>query len=579
MKTKEVKTYDIYMLSTFFITFVFQTIKLFKVIDISLISDTIGQLALATNLAGLDWQYAISNASYYGWGYNFIFSIFFKLTSNPYIIYYAIRGFNILMVSLTAVLIYVLSEKLLGTNNRCLSCICASFLGIQSSIEWSTECSVFIAVWITAFLIIYVYGLERKTKKSYMVSFVLGIWLCYALTLHERNMTILFSVVILYVFVFLMSKKSLFDILPFATSLIVCYPLEQLLKNKVINLLWISSGGLKNTTVFNGNQFWFFEDLVDGISIMIGTVFSNMYTLINKTYGLSIVATVILFQILYKILSDKFLSRKEKNITTEQILMLFSFCATFIVILGIAVQWGRGIYSINFYSYKGLTYYRYYLVYFWPAILVTCLWLRKNKKFNRIITIVSYILISFFFIYVIKEKILFAQSKESRDLKLNNAWIDLFSTSDYAACLSFVVILLLLLLLCIRWKKMIYIVLVSAFIMTVAGNFKIDSLSVPQLTCSSSGGIYNLLSNREMEILSGKIYTEKKNYTLQYMLNRYTVVYEISNISEKNHIIFDTSYVEAKYGSDYKCYCLDENEYIYVHGYEAINAFDEIINE
>lgn len=576
LKEKELNSHHMYMLSVFIATFIFQFLKLCNTINISLISDNIGQLAIAAELANLDWQNAIAEASYYGWGYNFIFSLLFKLSSDPYFIYYAIRIFNILIISFISVLIYYFSEKILNANNKTFSLMVSVFIAIQASIEWSTECSVFIIVWIINILLAYLYSLERKSKKSFFLSMTLGISLCYAITLHERNMTLLFSVIIIYLFCFIFNKTRAFDFVPFIGSMIVFFPIEQTLKNLIINSFWpIKDEVIKNVTVFNGDQLWFINDLFDGIKVMIGVIVSNLYTLTNITYGLVVIGILLLLQMLYICFKNKFCLKQRTNMSANEFCFLYSFIATAIIILGLSVQWGRGIAIQNFYSYKGLTYYRYYAVYFWPAVLVICNKLLKNEKVNQFGALVIYGFFSIVFIGIIKDKILFAQGLESRDLKLNNAWIRAFSNSEYNEVLSFIIILILIVVLCSKLKYKLQLFLAFVLVLTILGNNNSMLPTIPALTCDSAGSIYELYSSMSNNDLPKEIYSASQNYTLQYMLNRYTVVYDISKLPNNEHIIFDKDYAENKYGIGYKCYRLDENEYIYVYGDGLINTFDK----
>ena len=133
-------------------------------------------------------------------------------------------------------------------------------------------------------------------------------------------------------------------------------------------------------------------------------------------------------------------------------------------------------------------------------------------------------------------------------------------------------------LLCTHWKYCVHTFAILAGLLTIAGYVQLDQISLPKATCSSAGSAYEVFSTLSGEDLPDEIYSMKTNYTLQYMLNRYTIIYDLSQIHENEHIIFDVNYEYNKFGSDYKGYILDDNECIYVHGERLMKIFDEKSN-
>ena len=96
-KDKAYKTY--LCILNFFLCFFVQALLFFKDNDISIIEDRIGDFALPSYLAGLDWSVLIAQTKYYGYGMKWIFFPLFVLTDDPHIIFCCVTFIYIFLMA------------------------------------------------------------------------------------------------------------------------------------------------------------------------------------------------------------------------------------------------------------------------------------------------------------------------------------------------------------------------------------------------------------------------------------------------------------------------------------------------
>lgn len=560
---------------TFLGIFVLKMLAYVKENDISLISDDMGQIAIAAVLGGKDWSEVIAQTSYYGFGYNFIFSILFRFIDNPYMIWLGVLIINGLGLGLCATGIYLIQEKIFGSKDYVLNSIIAIFICLGTAITWSTEYGVFISVWVTVVLFWKTYNAEGRQKT--ILSALFAMWLCYALTLHERNTTMVITVVIMIVLYGLIYKATLVKLQAFIPSFVVFYALEQFIKKAETAYLWaekISDGTLKNTTVINGNQLWFLDDLLNGIQIMVAVVLSNLYTLINRTYGLGAFVIVFVFYVFIQMCKQKTFSIKfeEERVekTPEFFFGVFSVIATLIIIVGLAVQWGRGIANQNFYSYKGLVYFRYYSPFLMPSILAILSYMRKYKVNFALPAIAGYFALYVMMRATLLEKMIFAELNSERDTKVLWAWVPWFSDmKDYhlAANASLLVVILVVLLFT-YFKKNIFIPMLAMLI--VFRGSVLFECETPSIVCKEVDKTYELYSAIG-DKLPDEIYSTNYIYSLQYMLGDKKVITQ-EMPAEEEGIQFSKEKIDGM--ENCSLFKLETTEYLYVNGEELSDVIE-----
>lgn len=100
-----------YVFFSIVLSFMLYLLRLVQNNNIDITMDEFGTLANASYYAGLDWSNVLSTTRYYGAGFYWIYSIFFRIFENPYVIVILIYVINSLLVSLTAGLIYTIMVR------------------------------------------------------------------------------------------------------------------------------------------------------------------------------------------------------------------------------------------------------------------------------------------------------------------------------------------------------------------------------------------------------------------------------------------------------------------------------------
>lgn len=355
---------------------------------LTLLSDDIGDLASPVYLAGLDWSQVVNRSNYYGYGFKWIYFIFFKLTDNPRVIYYSIYLFQYLVMTVITVGFYYFYVRHFNKNkNSLMMALLLLFMMLNASVSFSSEGSVYFCFLLMLVIFFMVYESQTRVGRC-LWSILLSFWLCYLMTLHERCLAVIIAVVLIIVFDWIYHRHCCVEPISFGISLTVFYWLEEKLTDNVLNTLWAqkaASGSINNTTVAIKNPLWFFESK-EALVVFLKTGFSNLLTAICKSYGLWY---VLFFMLVFGVFAFVFRQKVFKVIyedNREAILgYLICIVTALIIIVGVAQRWGKGILNGGSrgpeYYYKGMTYIRYYK----PFVLGSCalgihLWKEVRNK-------------------------------------------------------------------------------------------------------------------------------------------------------------------------------------------------------
>lgn len=567
----------------FFITLVLHLLLLCQKTTISIISDYIGDLAAPVTLAGLDWKSLISEVKYYGYGFKWIYFIFFKMTDNPYIIYLCIRIFMKVLIALTSVLIYHVQIKYLGMKRNSLPMFFAVFVSMQAGTSFNSEGSIFIACWITVFLIVKYINDDGKRIKH---AIILAIWLAYTITLHERMVALVLAVCALIIWFKVLYNKWIVAPKVYFVSQIFFYVLIEKITDLYCNYFWRKTN-VANTTIIPKNKFWIFDGIWN-FKIFVDGIISNIITLNIKTYGVMFIGMAILIASTVILLNKKMVKeRVEKERRVEEslcaIIWLFGICII-ATICGLSLRWGYKISIDDMANYKGFTYHRYYLVYAWPAFMATIIYVFRFglNKVDKIISVALFVIFNAYFILEIFPKlsnvskevpIFFERILITDFVRNNNVEVNLW------ICLLITLIVLLSFVICKKTKKT-YVILGALSIISLSSLTNHFSITKPNVSFDSYENVYKVIKQVEKyDDIGTRIFTDYSPYTLQFMLNRYSVEYKYPTSEDENTIFitpcnFD---VMRKYLPQYQEYQVVqvEDEYIYIKGERLIHIFED----
>ena len=601
MVLKQEKTDKKIYILIFALTAIIKIIFQMQTVNYGINPDRIGDLAAPTTLAGLDWTSLISQVGYYGYGFKWIYFIFFKISDNPYHIYWAITCMYIVLMSVISVMIYIIMDKYLYVQQKWFSISMAIYMGAIGTCDMKSESSLYLATWIIAFLVVKACTLTTEKSRGIMAC-LLAAFLSYAVTLHERMVAAIIGFA-LFLILFRIKKKRW--IVPPA----IYYPVqillwwgENILSNRYRTLFWGSSQ-VKNGSAFTGvvgaNSLYFLDSL-RGFKIAVSSAISNIFTLGTQTLGIGWIAICIfIFSILFmgkkKVviaeLREKESENKEEGLYA--LIWYFGICAA-IVIAGLVVI-GRNIYRGNLYGYKTFIYWRYYINFVYPIIVATLVWILRYKvNLKMIITcwIMGLVGVVAFLTkiyptleYAYQEYtatwntsstslpwVLYCEFRKGYDIKYN-LYINLI----------IIAIVLLMSSLIMQGKKIVkYLIAILFVIMLYA---QTNGFAFTKPTVQLSGDCYKqtyefVQQLEEQGILDEKtyIYTEDAPWTLQYMLPGYCVQWgypeqgENVIISQVNPSDVLQTYSEIE---NYYVYQIAENQFFYTNSNEIKEKIEE----
>lgn len=521
--------------------FCIRTIGLVNGAQISLLIDHIGDLAVPAKLAGNDWSYLVSLSSYYGYGFKWLYFVFFKMTDNPYVIYTCIVILHNILQALVLVFFLNKIEKVFPKNTGLLEILAVSMIALSTATSgFNSEGSLFVGMFLLCIIMIPMF--ENRTRKYRTLSSIaLSLYLVYLITIHERCVGIIAAVVIVLALDWIISKKCAVQPAAFLVSLAVFYFAEEKLKDYVISVFWaekFAEGTLKNTSVSISNPLWFLENR-DQFGNIVQILISNLFTLVTRTYGLIILPVAlcilgIVFLISKKEVFNNWYQENGKMVCPMMICLL----TTLIILGGVAHRWGRNMLNGN---YKGMAYHRYYLVFVWPAVIIAVLlWntiSEKVKWFSCWITMGVYGLSTLVFRKYVAEYV----------AEMNDIDIKRFFYSEYlipieinsenriqlamqSVCISAVLIFFIMSGNTII-RKLYYLIMVFVVLTVVTTGWNVHFQKVTAL----EGNVYEYLKEMDEKVgLPQTIYVNayegkksgKQRYNLQFLLNRHSIVSE-----------------------------------------------------
>ncbi len=566
-----------------FFSFTIYILHICQEIDINISLDEIGTFVSAAALAGRDWSGTLPLTRYYGYGYYWIFAGLFRMTDNPYIIYLTILLVNSILLSLITILIYKISLHELKLPNNFTTVFFSVLPGCVYSIVnyayLSNDVIVYAGFWIVICLILKLFNdVDCRAKKKY--SFLLAFSICYLLTTHEKTIAVFIVVLLCLVLRSICIKKNLVNWKVFSISILLLYILARVTKKLVIILFWsdIEAETLANTSVIYTDILWFL-DSIRKFKITFDIFISNILKTGMYTYGLFFLALMIMVTAIIAAIKRRFHIRSilEQDIETEKTVFIFiiSMFPILITMLGIALQWGNGVYNavnqgmelgVNARAYG---YLRYYIIYIGPILLLTyrlCLTQKLTKEFYW----------GCFFLFT--GLLYYYLTEIDSYIGVQNNIIEFTSFFDdqiWNRHLSVLLLVLFIFLLSKINKRSVQIVYVSICILLMIILFLPKNFGMPHLKSDTCGASYEYIRQLEKsENWEDHIYVLDNAGCYQFFLNQYTIhVYEdetygilfthynIDQIRENNIGLYNADII-----ANGLCIQLDENEYVYLLG-------------
>ena len=316
-----------YQFITFLVAFVPRVVCTFYSDLIRTISDEVATISAGAYFAGLDWSAVISKAGYYGGGFSALYSIFFRVIDNPYIIYHCILITCCLVQAITSLISYSIIDSFFDIRNKkviSLISIASSYMVVTRANVAYNEHILILISWLAAWILLKLHKFSDNKRVRAKYTMCLMICFSYALTVHTRAITYWLALLIIVLIYFAFYRKWIVSIPTCVWVGGIGYGLSKLFTSYLKNQIWLagSAGELRNSSISTSGiqnlldpQYW-----QGWASIILGQL--NTISLI--TGGMIIVAFCLWIQMLWhRIKNLKSISyRTDLN---EQVFLIMSF--------------------------------------------------------------------------------------------------------------------------------------------------------------------------------------------------------------------------------------------------------------
>ncbi|WP_143087441.1 hypothetical protein [Butyrivibrio proteoclasticus] len=557
-------------------------------------------MATPTYLAGLDWMDLISQSNYYGYGMKWLFFPAFMITSDPVIIFIIFILAYIVLISLVYAFFYgkVADDCVDSYTNVGLMIMLPIVSCICSYHSMSSEPTLYLAMGI---LMLIIYDLLKATGYKYKaLSFFCAFWLCYMLSLHERCLVVIAAFMCAMLFDRFISKRWFVDLKLFIASFLINYALKKIITSHIISIFWNKPDLANTTAVPKYFPSWIFQSK-EGLLLFFGCVFANFFCLFIKTFGIGILSAIIIIKIISCLLKNSIDQLNYEKNRIWFVLFTVSMLSIVFTIGGLCLKCRNVLVAGEPYSYKNYTYVRYYFS--WVPVLMISTWVLYNSVFKKaerkqviVIILGGYGIIAKWF-YAVMLPILEKANAASLDVDTGKNFrfylagiftnTNIFKMSEYHQnfLYSFLVSVIILLIIVIMNNEKKLIGLFLAFFIMLYNQTSGFNISLPQFY-SSQDAFYKCISYIENNVnISKDVYCPEGVptvlFTLQYMINRYSVHNSYPIDAEENTIAITWSdsddYEMWLKDNGYVCVELEKNKFIWTRSEEVLNKINEFM--
>lgn len=579
---------------------IFYLVDIFQTIPLHTTSDELGAMIAPAYLAGRDWSGVVSHSGYYGFGFFAFFFWVFKITSNPIIIYrIIIIGCSIQRIAQIPIAYYI-GKKYLSISNSTICVLMATlmpFLHTTRVISVTNEYSIELIVWLDILLVLKMAEHCNKKSKGRVYTFLWVVLLVYSQTIHTRMQVLAIANIIVVLFISIKSKKRGIFIGVSLFLVIFIGGVKELIKIYQENI-WGSGENLRNASVKISSSFDIFSEKTWKVW---GHMLLGMFDTMVLVFGGIFLLAVITF-LFYFIDKVKKLILKQEIIEItyyDVVFMITILCMGATILAFLISSWGEGILrgwdsggtsKEFFYSFKGLTYIRYWEPYVAPFCFVSLArivigMLSKGKIIAA--TVSGYAILQILFINFVVPLI----EKNGNSLgplrgismyKMNETITKNHYMTAILIATSFFIVWIILF---VRNKyKFSWIVFISMLMFQYQYTVYQYDLPIQEKVSLMINASYEKICELKEEGYSFDniyIYDAREkvdnNWTMysisQFYLNEYTIIKGMPDELQENDLIISNKKMEERKGM--ARYQLDENEIWYVNEENVLNLEGE----
>lgn len=364
-------------------------IHIYPIKDLNMIyvlSDEFGYWSAGAYFAGVNWSDVTSNIAYYSYGYSFFLAPLFWAFKDPTNMYKAALVINSLLLSFCLPISYKIIKILFHNKNKyvnmsiafCISLYPAYIL--QSTIAWSEALIIFLVWLIILFL------LELNCKTSIYKCFFLGVLSIYLYMVHQRNIGIVVSVILIMGIMFFCKKINKKQFGVFLLTIFIMFIIHSIIKTNIQENLWL------NSIASNSNDFSAEVDKVfqlfstKGIIRFLKVAFGHIFYIGAATFITAYLGVLFLVNKIIKSIREKSVFGDNLNIIYFFLFISFTFS------LGINI-----IFMSNPTRVDHVIYGRYIEGILGPVMLLglgNLIYNSKKRKMDILICIITFVIVS-----------------------------------------------------------------------------------------------------------------------------------------------------------------------------------------
>ncbi len=337
------------------------------------IQDELGFMVVPSTLGGNDWSGAIGSISYYGFGYSILATPLYLRTNNPYVIYWSMMVIGAIVLALCSCLIYYLTIRYMEIDSgaAALVAITMPFLAVPEMRYLNNEPMIAMVIWGIVLLLVKLHYEEEK-KQKVILSVLLIILMMYSLTIHNRMVAIvaaLFFTLLMYRIIF---KRWLVSIPVMAGMAVVGAVIVRAFIPYMERTFWKTDlrEGVANTVASaSGGMISGLMNLADPeyLGAVLRIVAGNFFMSSFHSCGVFCFALLAIIYQVVRLLRKKEQDQPQNIENVMTILEIFGWTAFMATLAGVALLWAGGVrdgmkegYGVFIYEYKGFYYLRYY---------------------------------------------------------------------------------------------------------------------------------------------------------------------------------------------------------------------------
>ena len=585
-------------MSVFFISLILHEVCNLFVPIIHFNPDELGAIAAAAKLAGCDWSgiWSVANA-YYGAIFGIVYTPFFFLIDDPFVLYQIMLLFIAIVHSFCSVIAFKVLNQFYNIKDlyALIGAICCSFFTAWRASNVMNEGILILSVWCCFYFILKLQCTDTNEKKV-LDTVLLNLFIGMALLSHTRSIIILISVIVVIVFYRVINRKHLVNLPAFIISLVVILIVTQVLLSVVKNNVFEmnSIGEEMNNTVAGVTSRLSINDsqtgrlTLKGITGFFDMLFGNIYTIFIISVGGVYLAGCQFINDFFGSLKRRFFVRDGQAERVDNSLLWGEmFCCVGLAASLVAysiINWSYALAAkendivISYYLYP-----RYFGIFFGP-LLVGLLVRIYNKKIKYwISSAILFIVVSLYcfwsFIYQFSEQggDVFDSWRVTAPFTFAVNWRSERYFEHYVVA-AIVVLMVFILLGILSKRKKRMLVLVVAFT-TLYYQYSFNTVvferGISKYTYDLVDSTYKVFrENEKLNKTFDEIYIDdevnrRAPYILQFLMRDKKVILNSPEENKDDIIILAATDKSEKY-EGFSYVQLDDNEFLYVKGEKAI---------